>query len=232
MAVFTHKTNMFTFHGYTISLEKSLRNLNSCPWFHKICHCLEMASHSKENTIYEKSHGWKEPGVHGVEVRTRLVTSLHFHPSQSSQVSLVVKNPPAFCKRHKRAVLILGGRDPWRRAWQPSSILWSMDRGLAGASPSTLPEKSLWQWHPYAHTPSQPTTTDAFFKFFHFAVRYVDCSVDQFHDYYTSSSSVIHIQKYLFFFRWVSVKVVQSGQGSLCAVTHWLSIFKYSSEVL
>ena len=41
----------------------------------------------------------------------------------TSQITLVVKNPPANVGHRRAAVLISGwGRVPWRRAWQPTPV--------------------------------------------------------------------------------------------------------------
>ena len=59
----------------------------------------------------------------------------------ASQVVLVVKNPPAQCRRGKRC-----GSDPWdrRRVWQPAPVFLPGDshgqRSLVGYSPYGLKE--------------------------------------------------------------------------------------------
>jgi len=59
--------------------------------------------------------------------------------TQAFQVSLVVKNPPANTRDTETRVLSLGGKIPWRRAWQPTPVFLHRQSGgqrsLAGYSP-------------------------------------------------------------------------------------------------
>ena len=60
--------------------------------------------------------------------------------SWASQVALMVKNPPAKCRRHKwRGFHPWVGKIPWRRAWQPTPVFLPKEsheqRSLAGCGP-------------------------------------------------------------------------------------------------
>ena len=61
-----------------------------------------------------------------------LLTGYDFHLEGASQVALVVKNPPANAKRHRRCKFDpCNGKIPRRRKWQPAPIF--------------LPGKSVWR---------------------------------------------------------------------------------------
>ena len=75
--------------------------------------------------------------IHGIAKQTRLSD---FHFTGTSQVALVVKNPPTNAGNIRDASLTPGpGRSPWRREWQPTPIFLSGEyhgqRSLEGYSP-------------------------------------------------------------------------------------------------